>query len=186
MKGIILALGVMLLAGCAGSIQGGTETRLNSDLRVSDYNDASDRYTERPTFVSKVERIGTGEMLWIKVDKYGVNEDLYIPIQSVPDLSAAINKYFEWEGKAKARGDQIDKRIAKIDGWAQFKLDTMFFSASPESHYFVISQCVLGCLSADATDEFLFDRKNSSRLKLLLSDFANGKLKTVDVDAIYQ
>lgn len=186
MKTVFLIIGLIFLYGCAGSIQSGTETRLNSDLRASDYNDASDQYTERPTFVSKVERIGTGEMLWIKVDQYGTDENLYIPIQSVPELTSAIDKYFEWEAKAKSRGDQIDKKIAKINGWAQFKLDTLFFSASPESHYFVIRQCVLGCLSADATDEFYFNRENSSKLKMLLSDFDSGNLKSLDVDAIYK
>lgn len=174
-----------LLAGCTGSLKPNAATRLDTPLVVRDFNDASDQYAARPTFVSLVERYQTGMMLSIKVDLYGTNAHLYIPEQSVAELLPLIDKYLEWEALAMERGDQLQKEIGAAPGWGAFKLNLLFFSGAMGSHFLVVRQCALGCFGGEGDYSFYFDREGAQQLRDLAVDLRDGNLKMLDVDKVY-
>ena len=186
MKIAALMLSTLLVAGCTGAIQPNTETRLDSELAVLDFNDSADAYLERPTFVSLVERYGSGKMLSIKVDLYGTDSHLYVPLESSADVTSMIDKYLSWQETATERGDQIEKEISTVDGWGAFKLKGIFFSGGVGRHFLVINQCAMGCIGASSEDYFYFDKSNAQHFKKLIHDMQSGRLKMLDVDSIYK
>ena len=186
MKKIILLMVMAALSGCMGSVKSGSETRLDTPLVIRDFNDVSDDYAARPTFVSVVERHQSGKMLSIKVDLFGADSHLYIPEEAVPSLLPMVDKYLEWEAMASERGDQLDKEIGSVSGWGAFKLKLHFFSGNVDWHYLVIRQCAFTCMGAESEDAFYFDRKGAEDLRRLLVQLGDGSLQTLNTDEVYQ
>lgn len=187
-KAISLLLGaVLLLTGC-GSWAPNGETRIQSDIAVLEYNDLRDNYMERPTFVSLRQRIGAEPALQIEVDQYGVEDgQLYFTPQSAQPLIDQIDKYLEWEAIALERGDQIDRKIGEAPSISGFKYVTSFFSGNAKSHYFVLGQCIMGCLTGiDQKYRFYFDHENAVRLQGLLTQFRDGKVQALNEDEVYK
>ncbi len=180
-----ILLCLVVLSGCTGSLKPNSETRLDTPLTVRDFNDVSDQYSARPTFVSLVERYQTGMMLSIKVDMFGTDSHLYIPEQAVPELLPFIDKYFEWEKLASSRGDQLDKEIGTAQGWGAFKLKAHFFSGNVDRHFLAIRQCALGCFGGEGDEEFYFDREEAKVLRELMVDLRDGNLKMLNTDEVY-
>ena len=176
----------IIVAGCAGAMRAKTETHLNTPLHVLDFNDMSDRYSERPTFVSLVERHQADLMLSINVDLFGQDSYLYIPREDVSRLLPLIDKYLEWREIANQRGERLDREIGEVDGWGSFNLKLSFFSGAADHHFLVIRQCVAGCISASNEQDFYFDARNARLFRDLLVGLRDGNLQMLDADQIYK
>lgn len=178
---VLMACAVM--AGCGTTFNVDSVARLDSGLSALDFNDVSDQYEDRPTFVNLVERGEDGQLLSIKVDFFGKDSHLYIPVESASDLLSFIDKYEKWQALAIQRDEQLEKTIGKTAGWGAFQLEAKFFSGSVGHHFFVVRQCAVGCRQIE---DFYFDLEGAKTLRALLLDMKEGRLEPLNVDAIYQ
>jgi len=181
----ILILLILMVAGC-GTWQPGGATRVPTELRVLAYNDISDAYLPRPTFLTLRERVGASSMLQITVDQYGEDSDLYISKAAAPLLSDAVSKFAEWEAIAMQRGDLLDKEIAVVEGEAGMEYTASLHSGNETLHYMVIRQCYSACSYAQDSETYYFDRENALILKATLDDFSSGRIQPKDSDLIYK
>lgn len=184
MKWIVM-IACLGLAAC-GTWKSNGETMVESELRVSNYNDLVDEYRIRPTFVSLRERVGAPPMLQISVDRYGPESgDLWLTKEAAEELIVQVEKYFQWADIAESRGDQVDKKIGDVRSAGGFRYATSFFSANSKDHLFVVASCSLGC-SVRSDERHYFDKENAKRLQRLLREFASGDLKPLNQDAVYR
>ena len=181
----VLALVVVLLAGCAGTLDKSSITRVDSDLTVLDYNDITNRYADQPTFVDVGKRNGAGKMLIVEADLYGPGATFYFPEEDALATVQIINKYFDWRKTAMERGDTLKKGLGKASSWSQFDNRFRFFSANPSRHLLEVKLCPLGCSSSN-NPVIYFDEQGARELKALLLALQQGDLNTRDSDAIYQ
>lgn len=181
----ILILLSLMVAGC-GTWEPGGETRVPTELRVLGYNDISDAYLPRPTFLTLRERVGASPMLQITVDQYGQDSDLYISKAAAPLLSDAVSKFAEWEEIAMQRGDLLDKEIAVVEGEVGMQYQVSFHSGNQALHYMVIRQCYSACSYTRESETYYFDKKNAFILKETLDDFSSGVIQPKDSDLIYK
>lgn len=159
------------------------EKRLSTKMKVSDFNQVSSEYMERPTFVS-LRKLSSNEAIFIDYTPYGVKATgIFIPKKSVDDALIHIAKYKQWNEQAKTNGDSFEKDIGKIPSAAGIGALFSFYSGNAKNHYLIISSCALGMCTKDT--KMFFDEKNVNELELLLTKFKNGELVLEDVSKKY-
>ena len=185
---------IYLLSACTTVQQ---QTSISTPLRASQYNDVASQYLERPTFVSLETMSDGANVLRVTMDEYGYgagastgqNVALKYAVafdsRHVEQYLAFIAKYEEWENMASMRGDMIEKDIGEAQTWANMgsgKLRFSIFSGNEDSHYLVIGFCLTACVS----EKLMFDRDDVAHLRRVLENLKAGRLKQLDVDAVYQ
>ena len=159
--------------------------RLSSKLKVSEFNEISSSYNERPTFV-ELRKLGSKDVIFIDYTPYrkdNLNTAIFISKPAVDDALAYIAKYKQWNEQAKANSDAFEKDIGKIPTASGLGALFAFYSGNAQNHYLVIFDCSLGICSRD--DKRFIDEKNVNELELLLTDFKNDKLILEDVSQKY-
>lgn len=162
--------------------QADDEIELGTPFIISEFDEDTDRYEERPTFVTLHENGKWQDWLEIDVDFEKVtdydlinkgNAFLGVSKDSALQSIAAIDTYLEWESMAKQDDDIVWKNIARIEEDAKYAdLRYEFFSASTNSHYLVVSGCSLGI--CDDRTRMFFDRENAIRYKDFLTKWVSG------------
>lgn len=193
-KIIVSAITAIALVACTTV---SSETRIPTRVSASEYNSVAARYMERPTFAT-IQSLSDGEeVLRLEMDTYGSNVNpttgLATPY-TLPfdkrfgaDYLALIDKFFEWEGIARERGDLIDREIGTASTWSNMggtgTLKFSIYSASLEGQMLVIEYCVsVGC----SDQSFTFSRTNARELGRLLADFTEGRVGQANLDGVYQ
>lgn len=185
MKKVIVFIFSIFLVACT-TVQ--EETRVSSDLKVSQFNSLSYNFMGRPTFVS-LESMSDGEkVLAISMDDYGSSSSLLrFSAKHVDDYRKIIDKYYQWEKLALERGDVFTKHLGEATTWGNIisgSLSFDFHSGNAANHYLLIKFCSLGkCLDDNA---FYFDMKNTHILESLLKRLKNGEIEQTNLDAVYQ
>ena len=161
-----MLLGIGFLSSCA-SLTPQTENRIASSLAAKEFNSISSTYMNRPTFVSSVIMKDGSQSLYVKVDSYGsakgilslsyANRDFYV---------RSIDKFLEWEKKAKANKHAFNKEIGNVkelSGRANYYLE--FVSGNEQSHYLEVG---IQASLAGKLEIASFDRSNALKLRKLL------------------
>lgn len=159
MKKYVSLLFIFVLQGCLVSVPSTTETRISTDLYLSQHNSISGRYQETKAFASVTEfQSGDGkEFLYYTADKYGTGKLwIAVPKSEVSTVVAGLNKYLEWSEKAKKNKDIFQKEITRFSAPSEsslinnfYKLD--FFSGNSVSHFVLFSTCTSAGCSTTAT-----------------------------------
>lgn len=193
-KIIASAIAAIALAACTTV---SSETRIPTGVSASEYNSVASRYMERPTFASIQSMSDGEEVLRLEMDTYGsgVNPAIGIAIPfSVPfdkrfgaEYLALIDKFFEWEGIARERGDLIDREIGTAPTWSNMggtgTLKFSIYSSNLQDQMLIVNYC----LSVSCSDQyFTFSRANARELGRLLADFTEGRIGQANLDGVYQ
>lgn len=174
-----------------------SETRIPTRVSASEYNSVASRYMERPTFASIQSMSDGEEVLRLEMDTYGSNINLTTGVATPYTLPfdkrfgaeylALIDKFFEWEGLARERGDLIDREIGTAPTWSSMggtgTLKFSIFSSSLQDQMLIVEYCVsVGC----SDQRFTFSRANARELGRLLADFTEGRVGQASLDGVYQ
>ena len=178
---IFIAVAVLVLAGC-GTIK--SESRVSTPLQARQYNSVAASFMNGATSVSVAE-MSDERVLQIRMDRYGGRESVFrFPAMTSAAAVANIDKYFEWEQLASARGDALTKEIGRSRSWssmgagsgAQIKMS--MHSGNERNHYLALVFCAAGTCVEDAP--MFLDRAGAVELRNLLVQMDAGTLKSAD------
>lgn len=175
----LLVISMAWLTGCAGALSS-EKHRVNTTLRVKEFNSIASEYMDRPTFVYRSSIVGGPEILLIEADAYSMYSASMGKIYRADEadlMISYIDKYLAWEKEALKHGDSLDKEIGKIKGMGGIPQKVAFYSASPQVHLLYIEACTFGMCGEDEFIHFL-DHANAVELKRLLGELKAGGLKT--------
>ncbi|MBG0760640.1 hypothetical protein BOO22_14595 [Vibrio cidicii] len=179
----IALLFLLVVAGCA-SIK--SETRIESNLRVKEFNSISSRYMDRPTFITLYELSGDDRFLYVQSDSYRPNKSNTISygLKYVDEYIAFIDKFLEWEKLATERKDTLNKDIGETSSWAgALNLKFSFYSGNSRSHFLEVAGCGLMCV--DTSPFQYFDQAAAKELRSLLIKMKENQFKPTD-DSVYK
>jgi hypothetical protein len=181
MKKLGLILGCIILAGCA-SVK--TNDRINTNLRASEYNSLASQFYDQPTFVEHTVLNDGDENINVSMDMYGSKtSNIWFVKKNVDEYQLLIDKYMEWETTATARQDAFTKEIGRAPTYGGFKLKFEFHSGNANNHFLVLSLCSLMCI--DEQSQY-YSKANVIELEKLLNQLKSGKMKSTNIDAVYQ
>lgn len=165
-------------------------TKLNSPVEGTVYNSVASDYLPMLTTAMLLDFSDGSQALVYQVetyksDKFGNREKANYTIASgsVNEHLAALNKFIDWNDKAKSRGDQFTKEIARVKTVNGYSVYT-FHSGNKYSN--LLDVCFTSpenapCLIQSVT----FDVKNVKRIIEDVNKFKDGKFKHLDT-SIYQ
>lgn len=187
MKKTFILLFCAFLFGC---IMPSKTSVVNSHVKGMVYNSVMSDYTNMLTTVSLMDFSDGKQALsyrvqTYKLDQFGNREDVYlhIPRESVDEHLSLLNKFIDWDSKAKSRNEQFDKEIGRaktINGYSVYN----FHSGSSRSNFLAIC-FVLSEKGACMVDDVTFDLPNVKLLIQDLNKFKTGGFKPIDA-SIYQ
>ncbi|WP_129582268.1 hypothetical protein, partial [Rodentibacter caecimuris] len=181
-KLLLTGLACALLVGCMSASK---MTKINSNVQGLAYNSVATNYTPMLTRASLLDFDDGSQALNYKIDSY--KRDNYgnkqtvnfsIPNNSADQHLGLLNKFIEWDTKAKARSEQFDKEIGRVKTVNGYSVYT-FHSGSKYSNFldicFVITEnspCVI--------DSATFDVSNVKELIKDINKFKNNKFQHID------
>ncbi|WP_143411962.1 hypothetical protein [Canicola haemoglobinophilus] len=171
-----------LLVGCTTASK---LTKVSSNVQGLAYNSVASNYTPMFTTASLLDFDDGSKAIHYKMETY--KRDNYGNIQTanvtIPDTSleqhlVLLNKFLDWDIKAKSRSEQFDKEIGRaktINGYSVYT----FHSGSQHSNF--LDVCfVLGENGFCMIESITFDVTNVKRIIEDLTKFKNGQFKHVD------
>lgn len=166
---LLLAIAAILSGCAAGMID--TSKRISSDLQSTGFNSIASRYMDRPTFVSFAIMKDGSRVLNIMIDSYGTNQPT-VPLyeKNKTEYISAIDKYLEWESKARSNKDSFDKEILRVSNPNTLIVQFSFHSGNEFNHYLGVGFLSKGLLGEIPVPILTFDRKNALELKRLLQN----------------
>ncbi|HDR1860346.1 hypothetical protein ACFGYG_05985 [Pasteurella multocida] len=186
-KLVLVGLVSALLVGCTSASK---MTKVNSNVKGLVYNSVASNYTPMLTTVSLLDFDDGSQALnyrseTYKRDNYGNIQtvNVTIPNTSLEQHLELLNKFIDWDIKAKARAEQFDKEIGRAKTTNGYSVYT-FHSGSKYSNFldicFVISEgspCMI--------ESITFDVQNVKNIIQDLTKFKSGGFKHVDT-SVYQ
>ncbi len=152
----------------------------------------------RPTHVAIHNYSDDTESLVIEIDQYskGIGKNNYsrwlvlFDKAVVPEYISMIDKYIEWEGLAKSRGDIFTKKIGTVKSttlagtYTTMEFD--FHSGNASNHYLCVYRSTPQMGLDKKVQALYFDRDNSIILKDLLKKYETSRLGNSNIDQVYQ
>lgn len=198
---------VVFLAGCVSiTLPKTQETRMNTKLTLSEFNDLLGRYVEKQAFSTLITYPDgeSVEQLVFSADGYDssyveqvgiIKNKLAISISkdSAAEIILAVDKYLDWEERAKSNGDMFTKLILKtterkvghgLSMGTYYNIE--FHSGNKDSHYLLFNYCVTGTVIEVICK--LHASVNSNNAKILkneIQEYLDGKIKQRDVASKY-
>jgi hypothetical protein len=168
----LLAIAAILSGCAAGMID--TSKRISSTLQSTEFNSVASRYMERPTFASVAIMKDGSRVLNIMIDSYGSNQPT-VPLyeKNKKEYIEAIDKFLEWESKARSNKDLFEKEILRIRNPNTLIIQLSFHSGNEYNHYLGVGSLSKGLLGEIALPILTFDRKNALELKRLLQSLSS-------------
>lgn len=188
MKKYISLIILFMLQGCL-TIPTTTETRVSTNLYLSQHNSISGKYEKSKAFASVTEfQDGDGkEFLHYTADKYGTGQLwIAVPRSEINTVVAGLKKYLKWNEQAKRNKDLFQKDIVTFSAPSEsslidnfYKLE--FFSGNVQSHFVSFASCTAGtCVSTATVDE-----ADAKVLIVELTKYGNGAFSKRDVASQY-
>lgn len=174
-----------LLSGCT-TIE--HSTRISTPLRAMEYNSISAKYLDRPTYTT-IEKMSDGTVnMAISRDNYGTStSQLRFSKENTAKYNALIDKFFDWNKIALARGDAITKEIGQAPTWGNgvsANLKFTFHSGNASTNYLAVSYCAVGTCLDDAT--LYFNEKNAIALRTQIASLASSDGMPPPIDDVYK
>jgi hypothetical protein len=181
---IVAALAVVM-GGCASVNE---STRIAPGLKAVEFNRVAAQYLERPTF-AELNRYSDGrEALVLVMDKYGQKRSAVAFLRgSEAAYDELLKKFLDWEVLARERGDQFTREIGRAPTWSQAgtaELRFTFHSGNQALHYPELVPCLIGtCLEESGMH---LTPENVRKLRELVADLREGKVKQKDLGTVYK
>jgi|TARA_B110000211_G_C14042753_1_gene537517 hypothetical protein len=178
MKNLNLAIltCALTLTGC-NSTPITSESRINTQVAITQYNSIASKYYDQPTFAKLMDIKNTGEILTYTAEKYGEGSfKLSIHKEDIPVITSTIDKYLKWEETASKDGDIFTKEItppyeSKVNSANMYSWK--FYSGNAKSHFLIEDTCMWGkCTS------ITLNRTSAINLKSDLLKWSNGELSS--------
>lgn len=187
MKKILALVFCLFVVGCQTADK---VTKIKSQVEGSVYNSVASNFLPMLTTAMLLDFSDGSQALMYQVetykrDQFGNHEkaNFTIASHSVNEHLATLNKFLDWDAKAKSRGDQFTKEIARVKTINGYTVYT-FHSGNQYSN--LLDVCFTSpenapCLIQSVT----FDVKNVRRIIDDVNKFKDGKFKQLDT-SIYQ
>ncbi|MCA6063652.1 hypothetical protein [Thalassolituus marinus] len=175
----------VFISACVSMPKPSNERQFKTNVRLSEYNQYSQRYMPKAT-AGKVQFISGVDVYHLMADRYG-NGYLGISVEypKVDDFIESVEKYLRWSAVAKENNDVLSKIITYIrplnGGVWQIKFD----SYGDSNQYIVFSAC-----GSEKSENCLFfaalDDLNAQVLINELRMFKDGSLLSVGLEDRYK
>lgn len=175
----------VFISACVSMPKPLSERQFKTNVRLSEYNQYSQRYLPKVT-AGKIQFFSGYEVYHLMADRYG-NGYLGISVErpKIDVFIGAVEKYLLWSAVAKENNDVLSKVIAYIHPEAGGVWQIKFDSYGDGNQYLVFSACASersdNCLFFAALDDF-----NAQVLINELEMFNDGSLLSVKVEDRYQ
>lgn len=187
MKKILALVFCLFVVGCHTADK---VTKIKSQVEGSVYNSVASNFLPMLTTSMLLDFSDGSQALMYQVDTYkrdqfGSSEkaNYTIASYSVNDHLLMLNKFIDWDTKAKNRGDQFTKEIGRVKTINGYSIYT-FHSGNQYSN--LLNVCFTAPESAPCTIQSVtFDVKNVKYIIDDVNKFKDGKFKQLDT-SIYQ
>lgn len=189
MKKLIVLAAVIVLQGCL-TIPTTSESRISTDLSISQYNSISGRYMETKAFASITSFPDGGgqEFIYYKADKYGTGQLwIAVPKSEVSNVVIGLNKYLKWNDQAKANQDVFQKDIMTFKAPSSdsnyYKVE--FYSGNAQRHFALFYSCMTGLTGPSCAQIASLNENNVHVLINELSKYSSGTLSASGIASKY-
>lgn len=205
MKALILIV-TSLISSCVSIPNIVTqETRFESKVSLSEYNNVANQYLSKPTFATLISYPNgeSPELLSYVADGYGSSYHQYIGViknkigfhvqrTKANEFISSINKFLEWSDVATQNGDAFTKDITHIyydaekvsDTSAYYKLT--FYSGNSKQHYLLFRSCTFSVITKEICyGNTALSDVSAQELKADINKFLAGEIKQLDVASKY-
>lgn len=181
---IIYIFTLLFLSACAAGMTDRTMP-VDTELQAKMYNSVASQYMNRPTFVDLNIQKSGDKVLDIQVVDYLDNKvHLMVFYRDMHVYLNAIDKYLEWEEKAKVKRHVFDKVIDTYSSPWGIDYSFNFHSGNKYTHYLSIGMASNMAVIRDYAGVFVFDRENALILrKLIMNGYTTDVL---DISGQYQ
>ncbi|WP_222937786.1 hypothetical protein [Spartinivicinus ruber] len=177
---------LLFLSGCTYVVE---QTRLSTPMQVKEFNSIASKYYTRPTFAALNKKSNGSYSLIVQVDTYksspsGLRSLIGFGQDHANQYITYIDKYLKWEKLARSRKDQFEKKIGSAsDSTGLVDLTFSFYSGNQYNHLLEIATCNLMC--TDESSHHYYDVANAKHLRSLLVRLRDGKIKSTNINQIY-
>jgi hypothetical protein len=201
MKHLLIIITLLFITGCISTATNVKKTRVTTNVDIKVFNSLSSDYVNRPTFavvdeydynnrhVKSLNYSANGfGSTYLQGVSYPNKSPIWVNITEVDTVISYIDKFIEWETKAKSKGDMFSKDIGQFDSHTSSSITFKysFFSGNKFNHYLVVSYCSNGMgLICSANSESYLDVEEANTLKEELLKFKSGEVKIRDIASDY-
>lgn len=185
MKKLLSFFIVFLLTACSMADR---STKITSQVQGLIYNDIASRYSPRLTQVFLEDFSDGSQALRYMTELFGKNSSgveysIYVvSSKNADEHLSLLNKFIDWNKKAKDRGDQFEKKIGSaktVNGYIQYT-----FHSSNEYKNLLVT-CFSLSEDSMCTDATTFDLSSVNYIISDITKLKNRSLKQLDT-SIYQ